>query len=264
MIRSLNDSISVKKPLAGYRIRYFLSYLRSLLFTNLLIYLYTAICGTASVCGSLFDGRGRWQHGCARVWSRLILKTSGIRVRVEGLENLNLNENAILCSNHQSTMDIPILFANLPIQFRFLAKSPLFKVPFLGWHLRRSGHVPVDRDRPHRAMQSFHLAAARIREGSSVLLFAEGRRSRDGQVGPFKAGSFYLAILAGVPVVPITLNGTRAVLQPDTSHVRPGQTEMIIHEPIPTTGLTLGDVNALCEKVRNEILSRFRPPEIES
>jgi 1-acyl-sn-glycerol-3-phosphate acyltransferase len=264
MIRSLHDAISVKKPLAGERSRYFLSYLRSFCFTNPLIYFYTAICGTASVCGSLFDGRGRWQHGCARVWSWLILKTSGIRVTVEGLENLNLHETVIFCANHQSAMDIPILFMHLPVRFRFLAKRPLFKLPFLGWHLRRSGHIPVERDRPHEAMKSFDQAAAKVREGSSVVVFAEGRRSRDGQVGPFKAGSLYLAILAGVPVVPVTLNGTRAVLKPDTYHIRPGQAEMIIHKPIPTAGLNPDDVKALCERVREQILLRFRPPEDET
>ena len=253
------STIAAKKSVAGDRFKNFLSYLRSLLFTNLLIYFYTAVCGTASVCGSIFDGRGRWQHGCARAWSWLILKTSGIRVKVEGVENVSASETLIFCANHQSAMDIPILFANLPVQFRFLAKRPLFDLPFLGWHLRRSGHIPVDRDRPHEARKSFDQAAAKIREGSSVVLFAEGHRSRDGKVGPFKAGSFYLAILAGAPIVPITLNGTRWVLEPDTYHVRRGQTEVIIHKPVPTVGLTLEDVDALCARVRDQIISRFRP-----
>ncbi len=235
-----------------------LSYLRSLLFTNLLIYLYTAACGALSLCGSLFDARGRWQHGCARLWSWLILKSSGIRVRVEGLENINPRGTAIFCANHQSAMDIPILFVNLPVQFRFLAKRPLFKLPFLGWHLRRSGHIPVDRDQPRKALKSLDQAAQRIREGCPVVLFPEGSRSRDGQIGPFKAGTFYLAIQAGVPVVPITLNGTRYVHKPDTYHVRSGQTEMIVHQPIPTSNLTLEDVEALSEHVRERILSRFK------
>lgn len=253
------SAMPAKKALRGERVRYTLSYVRSLFFTNLLIYSYTAVCGTLSLGGSLFDSRGHWQHACARVWSWLILKTSGIRVAVEGLENVNPHETTIFCANHQSAMDIPVLFVNLPVQFRFLAKRALFKLPFLGWHLRRSGHIPVDRERPHEALKSLDHAAKRIREGSSVVLFPEGHRSRDGQLGPFKQGSFYLAIRAGVPIVPITLNGTRAVLKPDTYHVRSGQTEMIVHQPIPTAGLTLEDVHALSERVRNQILSRFRP-----
>jgi len=236
---------------------YYLSYLRSLLFTNLLIYFYTAVCGTLSLCASLFDSRGRWQHAFARLWSWLILTTSGIRTRVEGIENVVPHKTAIYCANHQSAMDIPILFVNLPVQFRFVAKRSLFKMPFLGWHLKRSGHIPVDRERPREAMRSLDEAAERIRAGSSVLLFPEGHRSRDGRMLPFKSGSFYLAIQSGVPVVPITLNGTRAVLKPDTYHVRPGQTEMIVHPPIPTGTLTRDDVEGLSEQVRARITSRL-------
>jgi 1-acyl-sn-glycerol-3-phosphate acyltransferase len=241
---------------------YYLSYLRSLLFTNLLIYFYTAVCGTLSLFASLFDDTGRWQHACARLWSWLILTTSGIRTRVEGIENLNPRKTAIYCANHQSAMDIPILFVNLPVQFRFVAKRSLFRMPFMGWHLKRSGHIPVDRERPREAIRSLDAAAEKIRAGSSVMLFPEGHRSRNGKMGQFKSGSFYLAIQAGVPVVPITLNGTRAVLKPDTYHVRAGQTEMIVHPAIPTRGLTLRDVDALSGKVRGQIISRFVPSNV--
>ncbi|MGC9994824.1 MAG: lysophospholipid acyltransferase family protein [Terriglobia bacterium] len=240
-------------------VSYYLSYLRSLLFTNLLIYSYTAVCGTLSLCSSLFDSQGRWQHAFARLWSWLILRTSGIRTRVEGLENLAGLKTAIYCANHQSAMDIPILFVNLPVQFRFVAKRSLFKLPFLGWHLTRSGHIPVDRGRPKGTRMSLDAAAERIRAGSSVVLFPEGHRSRDGKMLPFRSGSFYLAIQSGVPIVPITLNGTRAVLKPDTYHVRPGLTEMIVHPPVATSALRRDDVDTLAAKVQAQITSRFVP-----
>ena len=238
---------------------YLLSYARSLLFTNLLIYFYTAVCGTVSLLGSISDTEGRWQHACARTWSWLILKTSGIRVRVEGLEHVNPHATAIYCANHQSAMDIPVLFVHLPVQFRFVAKRSLFNLPFLGWHLQRSGHIPVDRDRPRQAMKNMEMVAEEIRAGKPVLLFPEGHRSRDGRMLPFRTGSFRLAILAGVPIVPITLNGTANVLKPDTYHVRAGQTEMIVHPPISTQGISPDDVDKLTQTVRDAIASRFVP-----
>jgi len=251
--------IAAPTPRRETRARYLLSYARSLLFTNLLIYFYTAVCGTISLLGSVFDARGRWQHACARTWSWLILKTSGIRVRVEGLENVRPDKATIYCVNHQSAMDIPVLFVSLPAQFRFVAKRSLFNMPFMGWHLTRSGHIPVDRDRPREAMKSMKMVAKEIREGKSVLFFPEGHRSRDGKLLPFKAGSFYIAILSGVPIVPITINGTPNVLKPDTYHVRAGQTEMIVHPAVSTDGLKLKDAENLAEQVKGIIASRFVP-----
>lgn len=238
---------------------YYLSYARSILITNNLVYIYTAVCGTLSLLGSLFDAQGRWQHAMARTWSRLILWTGFVRVHSAGLEHIDPKAAQVFCVNHQSLLDIPVLFACLPVPFRFVAKRSLFGVPFMGWHLTRSGHIPVDRDRPRQALKSFNQAARRIREGTCVVLFPEGHRSRDGQTLPFKAGSFYLAILSGVPIVPITLNGTRSAMTPGTVHLRPGRVEMIVHEPVPTKGLTLKEADRLMEKVRDQILSRFVP-----
>ncbi|MGH9397189.1 MAG: lysophospholipid acyltransferase family protein [Terriglobia bacterium] len=246
----------------GTRARNFFSLLRALFFTDLLIYFYTCVCGAASLIGSLFDSSGRWQHGCARVWSRLILGTSRIHLKIEGLENVPKNTTAIFCSNHPSAMDIPILFVCLPVEFRFVAKRSLFDVPFLGWHLWRSGHIAVERDRPRQAVKSLDQAAERIRAGCPVVLFAEGHRNRqDGSMGPFKRGSFYLAVKSGVPVVPVTISGSRAVLKPDSLHVRPGTVEIVFHPAIPTLGLTLDDVDSLSSQVREQIVSRFRPDE---
>jgi 1-acyl-sn-glycerol-3-phosphate acyltransferase len=254
------SAISEKKTPTTASGKESLSYLRSLLITNNLIYLYTAFMGTLSLGGSLFDSHGRWQHACARIWSRLILKTSRIRVTVKGLEHAGRGTPMIFCVNHQSSMDIPVLLLNLPFQFRFIAKRSLFRYPFMGWHLRRSGHIAVARDRPGEARRSLDEAARKIRDGYPVVVFPEGGRSRTGEILRFKSGAFRLAVLSGVAVTPVTLNGTRKVLKPDTVHVRPGHVEMIIHPPIPTEGLAGTNVDDLAERVRNQILSRFKRP----
>jgi 1-acyl-sn-glycerol-3-phosphate acyltransferase len=255
--REKPSSVPRKAPRS---LSYCLSYARSLIFTNNLIFLYTGVLASISVAGSLFDRRGRWQHGCARLWAWMILRTSGIRVRVEGLENLKPHQTVIFCVNHPSAVDIPILLASIPMQFRFLAKRELFQLPFLGWFLHRAGHISVERMRPHEARHSFEEAAAKIRQGTPVVLFPEGHRNRlTSQMLPFKSGSFYLAISAGVPILPITLNGTRHAHEPDTLHIRPGRCEMIVHPAIPTAGLTREDVQRLSDSVRQAILSRFKP-----
>jgi 1-acyl-sn-glycerol-3-phosphate acyltransferase len=170
-----------------------LGYARSLLITAPLIFLYTAVMGSISVASSVFDARGRVQHGCARLWAKMILWTSRVRVHVTGLENIRSDVPYVLCLNHQSHMDIPIVLAALPFQFRFTPKKQLFRYPFLGWHLRRSGHVPIDRENPRAAVKSLREAAESLRIGSPVVIFPEGGTSIDGSIKPFKGGGFMLA-----------------------------------------------------------------------
>src|SRR5437667_7036559 len=149
--------------------------------------------GAVCLGGSVFDSSGKFQHACARAWSRMILATSFVRVEVRGLENFDRDRPHIFCSNHLSLMDTPVMFGFLPVQFRIMAKEGLFRLPFLGWHMRRSGYLPVDRKSASGARRSFDLAARRVRAGSSMVFFPEGTRSRDGQMGEFKHGAALLA-----------------------------------------------------------------------
>jgi 1-acyl-sn-glycerol-3-phosphate acyltransferase len=231
-----------------------LSYIRSLLITAPLIFLYTAIMGSISVASSVFDSHGRVQHGCARIWAKMILWTSRIRVRVRGLENIKPDIPYVLCANHQSHMDIPILLAALPFQFRFAAKKPLFRYPFLGWHLRRSGHLPIDRENPHAAVKSLREAAETIKRGTAVVIFPEGGTSRDGSIMPFKGGGFMLATRSDANVIPVTIRGSRAVLVPKTYHVRHGSVEVIVGQPISSTDISTTE---LASRVRQEIMAAF-------
>jgi 1-acyl-sn-glycerol-3-phosphate acyltransferase len=232
-----------------------LSYARSLLITAPLIFLYTAVMATISLASSLIDSRGRLQHGCARTWARLILWTSRIRLRVHGLENLKPGTPYVLCANHQSHMDTPIVLAALPLQFRFTPKKQLFRIPFLGWHLRRSGHVPIDRENPHAAVKSLREAADTIRRGTPVVIFPEGGTSLDGSIKPFKGGGFMLAARSEAEVVPIAIRGSRAVLLPKTYHVRSGDVEVLVGRPLSSAGVSTGE---LANRVRDEVVAMFK------
>ena len=231
-----------------------LGYARSLLITAPLIFLYTGIMGSLSLASSLVDSEGRFQHACARIWSRMILWTSRVRLRVAGIDNLRRGVPYVLCVNHQSHMDIPIILAALPIQFRFAAKKQLFRYPFLGWHLRRSGHVPIDRENPHAAVKSLRDAAEKMRQGTPVVIFPEGGTSFDGSIKPFKGGGFMLATRSEAEAVPITISGSRAVLEPKTYYVRGGQVEVTVGKPIASRGLSATE---LANRVRAEILATF-------
>ncbi len=203
---------------------------------------------------SLFDPSGRSQHRMARIWGKLLLAASFIRVRVEGLEKLDPKSNYVFAANHASYMDIPAILARLPHQFRFFAKKGLFSIPFLGWHLHRAGHLPVDRSNARNSLKSMSEGARIVAErGISVLLFPEGGRTREG-LRPFKEGAAYIAIKAGVPVVPMAIVGMRRLLPMNSIHLRAGRAELRIGDPIPTAGLKLHDREALTERVREEVV----------
>ena len=221
-----------------------ISKLRSLLITAPLICIYTAITGSISVASSLVDASGKMQHGCARIWSRMILWTSGVRLTVRGLDNIKPGVPCVFCVNHQSHMDIPIVLVALPVQFRFLAKKQLFAIPFLGWHLRRSGQIPIDRENPRAALKSMRAASAEVEKGTPVVIFPEGGTSVDGVMHPFKGGGFVLATHAMIDVVPVTIRGSRQVLVPKTWHVRSGKVEVIIDSPISSRDLSANDLAA--------------------
>jgi 1-acyl-sn-glycerol-3-phosphate acyltransferase len=235
-------------------IRERLSYLRSLLVTAPLIFLYTGVMGTLSLASSLVDAHGQIQHACSRVWARMILWTSRVTLRVSGLEHLSSHTPYVFCMNHQSHMDTPIILAALPFQFRFTPKKQLFRYPFLGWHLRRSGHVPIDRENPHAAVRSLREAADTIRHGTSVVIFPEGGTSVDGSIKPFKGGGFMLATKSEADVVPVTIRGSRAVLVPKTYHVRGGRVEVAVGRPISSKDTTPAE---LANRVREEIVATF-------
>jgi 1-acyl-sn-glycerol-3-phosphate acyltransferase len=200
--------------------------------------------GSISVVSSVVDSTGRMQHGCARIWSRMILWTSGVRITVRGQDNIKPGVSCVFCVNHQSHMDIPIVLVALPVQFRFLAKKQLFAIPFLGWHLRRSGQISIDRENPRAALKSMRAASAQIQKGTPVVIFPEGGTSVDGVMHPFKGGGFVLATHSTIDVVPVTIRGSRHVLLPKTLHVKSGKVDVIIGTPISSRDLSANDLAA--------------------
>ena len=235
----------------------FLSRLRSYCLFVPMVYLYTAVLGTLSLLSSLFDRGGQAQHWFAHVWARMILKTVFMRVKVEGLEHIHPARPAIYAANHLSAADIPLLYAYLPVHFRIMAKKELFRYPFLGWHLKRSGQIPIDAGDARASLRSLNHASQSLRHGTPLVVFPEGGRSSTGHLQEFMNGAFYVAIRAQAPVVPIAIVGTHELLPMNSFHLRTGTVEMIIGEPIPTTGMHVRDMDKLAAQVRRVIADMY-------
>jgi 1-acyl-sn-glycerol-3-phosphate acyltransferase len=230
-----------------------MSKLRNALISVPLIVLSTVVMGTLSILASLFDGSGHTQHRLARVWAKSLLAFGFIRVRVEGLEKLDPKASYVFVSNHQSLMDIPAILSRLPFQFRFFAKKGLFGIPFLGTHLKRAGHLPVDRSNARNSLKSMSEGGRIIAErGVSLLLFPEGGRAPKG-LREFKEGAAYIAIKAGAQAVPMAICGMRELLPMGSGYIRSGEVALRIGAPIPTSGMKLSDREALTARLYEEI-----------
>lgn len=210
--------------------------------------LYTIVLGTFSLLSTLVDRTGDLGHGCARAWAWLILKTTGVRVRVAGLEHLDRSRSYVFAANHQSIYDIPIVFTSFPMQLRIVAKESLGRIPFLGWHLHRTGHLLVDRRNPGPDIVA--KMKRLVSEAHSLIVFPEGTRSVDGTMGAFKKGPFLVAIDAQLPVVPVSIRGSRHIMKKGRLMVCPGDVAITIHPPISTSGVTRDQARVFAERVR--------------
>ena len=228
----------------------------SLVFVDPLILLSTCFFGVVSLLASLVDRKGMFMMKTARVWARTLLWITGARVKVEGLEKLTPGASYVFSSNHLSYMDTPVILTNIPADFRFMAKDGLFKIPLLGTHLSQAGHIPVPRQDPRAAVRTMALAADAIRNKKiSLLIFPEGGRAADGVLQPFKDGAAYIAIKAGVPVVPLGIVGTHEILPMHSGIFHRGPVILRIGDPIPTADLTLKDRTTLTEASRASIVA---------
>jgi 1-acyl-sn-glycerol-3-phosphate acyltransferase len=235
-----------------------LGLLRAVLITDPLIVVATAVYGAISLAVSFFDDTGRKQIAVARAWARMLLRISGVRVTALGVDGIDPERGYVVAANHVSYMDTPVVLSTLPVQFRFMAKEGLFRIPLLGTHLQRAGHISVPRENPREALKVMGEAGKIIRERNiSILIFPEGGRSLTG-LQEFREGAAYIAIKAGVPIIPVALKGTMDILPMHSVNVRPGRVEMRVGEPIDTAGFTLRDRAALTLALRERIVELLK------
>ncbi len=226
------------------------SRLRSYLIFDPLIWLYTVVLGLVSVPASIFGHRERVLHGFARLWSRLIMATIVSPVEVTGLDTIDTGKTHVYAVTHGSALDIPVLYANLPFQFRIVFKKELLSYPLVGGHLKRSGQVCIDQQNPARSIADIRSAVKSLQAGTPLVIFPEGGRTTDGEIKPFLPGAFFLAIKAQVDVVPVALVGTFELLPMNTYHIKSRPLKMRIGEPISTVGYTSRDAEVLSAKVK--------------
>ena len=214
---------------------------------------WTALCGSLSLFVSLFEKSGRLQHRIAQRWARGCVSISGCRLTVHGAENLRKHPVAVYAANHTSYMDTPVIFATLPFQFRILAKKELWPIPFIGWHLNRSGQIPIDTVNTHATLSSLGAGARALRAGMPLFVFPEGGRTPTGELQAFLSGAAFLAIRAQVPLVPIALSGVYDLLPIHTRHFYPCPLTLSVGEPILTTGMTIRQADELTARLRAAI-----------
>jgi len=213
-----------------------------------------------AICSLPFERSGRIYFWSGRTWTKFVLVLCRITLTVKGMEHVNPYGNYILVSNHASMFDIPVLMNTFP-HIRIMFKKELSYVPFWGWALRWGHHIMVDRKKGTEAMKSLDRAAKAIGEGGQVLLFAEGTRTRDGKLLPFKRGAFSLAAKSGVPIVPIAINGSYNILPKGSFDIRSAQIEVVVNPPIETKNITTREQEMqLMNNVREIITQHFKEP----
>ncbi len=218
----------------------------------------TALFGSASLLASLTEADGKRQHRIAQAWAHASLRFAGSPVTVVGAEHFLMTEPAVYAANHLSYMDTPAIFAALPFQFRIVARHDLWRIPFIGWHLHRSGQIPVNVGNPRASIASLSRGVKTLKAGMPLFIFPEGGRSRTGLPGPFLNGPAYMAIRAQVPLVPMALAGTFELLPIGTSEYRPSPLTLTVGRPLSTAGLGARDTEQLTSLLRHKITELYR------
>ena len=249
----LEEQQKASRSVTRSRVAQWLSRLRSYFVLDPLVFFCTFIFGSASLVASFFDPKGEKQHAIAGTWARWVLTAAMCPVKVVGLEHIDSSRPAVYAANHISALDIPLLYANLPFQFRILAKRELFRYPFIGGHLKRSGQFPVDQSNARASIRSLGRAIEALKQGMPLVIFPEGGRAVDGHIMPFMSGAFYASIKAQVPVVPMAIVGTFEALPMNSYHIQPRELHLMIGSPISPDGHSMKDLDSLTAKTQRAI-----------
>jgi 1-acyl-sn-glycerol-3-phosphate acyltransferase len=232
------------------------------LFQLTLLTLLTIVLALVTILIGIFDRFGKHAYSINRLWTWLILRIGGISLQVDGLQHIDPSRQYIFIVNHQSNIDIPVLVQALAkFQLRWLAKKELLRIPFFGWAMWATKHVTVDRADPQDAIKSLERAEKCLAAGISLVIYPEGTRSKDGNLLRFKKGGFLLAVQTKTPVVPVTVNGSGAVLPAGAWRLRPGLIKVTVEEPISVEGFRPGNLRLLSEQVREKIARNLPPQE---
>lgn len=225
----------------------------------ILIVLWTFVCSIFAILFLIFDRSFTLYFGLSPIFSGGILKISGVKVEKSGLDNFDHNKPYIFVSNHSSQYDIPVLQHSIPGRMGMIFKKELAKIPFFGWQLKWGPYIMVDRKDPESAMKSIEEAKEKIKKlNMSVVVFAEGTRSKTGEVQPFKRGAFYLASRSGFPIIPVSISKTNNILPKGKFRIRSGKVKVHFDKPIITDNLSgKKDELELMEKVRNLIIQNI-------
>jgi len=227
--------------------------LRTIWVAFLAIVVTVPLAGTGAVI-AVFSSTARGIDWINRTWARILLRAAGVDLRTENIDVIERGRPYVLIANHYSWFDIPCLLAAIPQQpIRFVAKASLFKIPFFGWAIKRAGFIPIDRKNRRTAVQSFDLAAERIRRGNTIVIFPEEGRSRERTMRPFQRGAFLLALKSECPIVPLAIDGTYDVLNAKARRITPGRVTIRAGTPLITEGLTLRDKDGLLKASRAQI-----------
>ena len=201
----------------------------------------------------MFDRDGRRLHWFSYAWSWLIMKSIFSPVRVTGLEKIDTSKPHVYAVNHASALDIPVIYVNLPFQFRIAFKKELLAYPVVGWQLKRSGQICIDQQNPSHSISSIRAALKGLKQGMPLVIFPEGGRTPDGEIKPFLPGAFFLAIKAQVDIVPVALVGTYELLPMDTYDIKCRPLEMRVGTPISTVGMSIRNLEELSKRVQQEL-----------